>query len=133
MIGSSHFRAAHLRGQKNGLTCGLLVRLALRHGLLALLCASPAMAQAISSIPNFGAVMSPVTLAPGESSAYGFVGVPEIAAGYRQGIGPVEVEGRARFQYFDLSIAGEGVLKLNVLKREALDLAPELGIGLVGN
>jgi hypothetical protein len=59
--------------------------------------------------------------------------VPEIAAGYRQGVGPVELEGRLRLDYTQLSLAAEGLLKLRIYHGDALDIAPWLGIGFVGD
>ena len=101
---------------------------------LALLLAGAARAQTPpDDAATFGAVVSPTTLPSGSASAYGYGGAPEVGAGYRQGIGPVEVEARARFNYVDVSLAGEGILKYTLYHQGAFDLAPLLGVGIVAN
>jgi hypothetical protein len=98
-----------------------------------LLAASARAEDSVEVQATFGAVESPVALPAGGAATYGYVGVPEVGAGYRQGIGPIELEGRLRFNYFDVSLAGEALVKLNVFHRGPWDIAPLLGVGLVGN
>jgi hypothetical protein len=96
----------------------------------------PAAARAQTSpddVATFGAIVSPTTLPSGSASAYGYGGAPEVGAGYRQGIGPVEVEARARFNYVDVSLAAEGILKYTLFSRGAFDLAPLIGVGIVAD
>lgn len=81
----------------------------------------------------FGGVMAPSTLPPGGSAVYGFIGAPEIGAGYRQGIGVVELEGRLSFDYFAVGFSGDGLLKHRVWQRGGAELAPYVGLGLVWN
>jgi hypothetical protein len=100
---------------------------------LALTVSHLAQAQSSDKMDTFGAVESPVALPPGGAAAYGYAGVPEVGAGYRLGVGPVELEGRARFNYFDVSLAGEARLKYVVLHDGRWDVAPLVGLGLVGN
>jgi hypothetical protein len=100
---------------------------------LALCLPCGARAQSNDRVETFGAVASPVALPPGGAATYGYVGVPEVGAGYRLGVGAVELEGRLRFNYFDVSIAGEALLKYAVYHQGRWDAAPIIGLGLVGN
>jgi hypothetical protein len=79
----------------------------------------------------FGAAVAPSTLPEGAASAYVYGGVQELATGYRQGLGSVEIEARAKFNYFLISVAFEVLLKHTVTADEPIALAPFLGIGLV--
>lgn len=86
------------------------------------------------SAESFGGVYGPATLPGGAIATYAFVGVPELAAGYRQGLGGiVELEARARFQYLDLAIAGELQLKFSLWHDDRNDIALGIGGGIVGN
>ncbi|MFY2564061.1 hypothetical protein ACN469_41105 [Corallococcus terminator] len=80
-----------------------------------------------------GAVIAPVTLPAGSTALYGYAGAPEIGVGFRQGISSVELEARARLNWFQLSAALELVGRLKVLERGSVSLAPTLGLGVVFN
>ncbi len=80
---------------------------------------------------HFGAVASPLVLPRGSSSAYGFIGLPELAAGYRHGLGKLELEGRANLNYFWMSLALEGRLRIPVYKKDKWELGVPLGVGMV--
>lgn len=80
-----------------------------------------------------GAVIAPVTLPAGTTALYGYAGAPEIGVGFRQGISSVELEARARLNWFQLSAALELVGRLKVLERGSVSLAPTLGVGVVFN
>jgi len=81
----------------------------------------------------FGAVGAPPALPAGANALYGFLGVPEVGAGYRQGFGRYEIEARARFNYLQLSVAAEFLTRYAVPRTGPLELAPFLGLGIVGN
>jgi hypothetical protein len=80
---------------------------------------------------NFGALAAPATLPEGAASAYVYGGAQELAAGYRQGVSSVEVEARAKFNYFLISFAFEVLLKHVIAANESAALAPFLGVGFV--
>ena len=82
---------------------------------------------------RLGAVVAPVVLPAGSTALYGFVGAPELGVGFRQGLGGVELEARGRLNWFQLSAALELGVRLEVLKRGPLSLAPTLGLGVVLN
>jgi len=111
-----------------------------RHAwLLALVLTLPAASAAQEGTPptrepwSFGAVVAPVTMPEGVTALYGYVGVPEMGAGFRQGISGFEVEGRARLDYFRLAGIFEAAGRKQVLVRGDLSLAPTLSLGLVLN
>lgn len=81
----------------------------------------------------FGAVVAPATLPDGATALYGYMGAPEIGAGFRQGILGFELEARARFNWFQVAGVLEAVGRRQVWTRGALTLAPSLGLGLVLN
>ncbi len=113
----------------------------MRHPLvlaLALLCpllvTTAARAQTLpDKKATFGAFASPAALPSGATSAYAFIGAPEVGGGYRMGFSGLEIDARVRFDYFSLAGALEGHLRYPVLQREKLQLAPSLGLGIVGN
>lgn len=74
--------------------------------------------------------MAPASLPAGTNALYGFVGAPEVGAGYRQGFGLVELEARGVFNIFEVSIVGEVGLKFGVLQLDKLHLAPTVALGL---
>lgn len=80
---------------------------------------------------NFGAVLSPLVLPRGGSSVFGWLGVPDIAAGYRHGLGKVELEGRATLNYYWVSLALEGRMRLAVYRKDKWEVGIPLGVGLV--
>ena len=77
-----------------------------------------------------GGVMAPASLPAGTNALYGFVGAPEVGAGYRQGFGLVEFEARGLFNIFEVSLIGEVGVKFGVLQRDKLRLAPTVALGL---
>ena len=79
---------------------------------------------------TLGAVVAPAALPPGSLSLYGILGAPELGVGYRQGIGGVELEAKGLFNVFELSALVEAGVKIPVLRREQLSLAPGLFLGL---
>ncbi|MBF5042571.1 hypothetical protein FGE12_09180 [Aggregicoccus sp. 17bor-14] len=80
---------------------------------------------------QFGGAVAPAVLPDGGMSWYGFVGAPELAAGVRSGHSLFELEGRARLDYFRISLALEGLVRARVYERGPLSVAPSLGAGLV--
>jgi hypothetical protein len=82
---------------------------------------------------SFGTVVAPAMLPEGASALYGYIGVPEMGAGYRQGLSGFEIEGRGRLDYFRLA----GILELGarkaVVSEGATTIAPTLSLGLVFN
>ncbi|WP_224368253.1 hypothetical protein [Hyalangium versicolor] len=81
----------------------------------------------------FGTVLAPAALPEGASSLYGYIGVPEMGMGYRQGLSEFEIEGRARLDYLRLAGIFEARARRIILKDGAMTLAPTLGLGLVLN
>jgi hypothetical protein len=107
--------------------------------LLALVLTLPAASVAQERTPaarepwSFGAVLAPVMMPEGVTALYGYVGVPEMGMGFRQGIAGFELEARARLDYFRLAGIFEGGVRRQVLVRGDLSLAPALSLGLVLN
>lgn len=103
----------------------------------------PALAPAQTSEPSaaaladrrasFGAFAAPAVLPPGGAAAFGFAGVPEVGAGYRQGLSFLEIDARAKFNYFALSLAAEVHAKYAAWTDGPLQVAPTLGLGLTLN
>ncbi|HEX8697239.1 MAG TPA: hypothetical protein VF815_00240 [Myxococcaceae bacterium] len=111
-----------------------------RHAwLFALVLALPAASAAQEGTPSarepwsFGAVVAPTTMPDGMTALYGYVGVPEMGVGFRQGISGFEVEGRARLDYFRLAGIFEVAGRKQVLVRGDVSLAPTMSLGLVLN
>jgi hypothetical protein len=90
-----------------------------------------------SSLPDkretFGGVVAPATLPRASSALYGFVGLPDLGAGYRQGLSDFEIEARAKFNYLQLALALEVLGKYALVRQGELDVAPFLGVGFVGD
>lgn len=111
--------------------------MSLRHlcGAIAFLAAAAASAQEVlpDRQASFGAGLAPAAMPSGASAAYGFVGAPEVGAGYRQGIGGIELEGRASFDYLMVAFAAEGLVKYSVYQEGRAEIAPVLGVGVVSN
>lgn len=82
---------------------------------------------------NFGAVVAPASLPDGATAVSGWVGVPELGAAYRQGMGGWELGARARFDYLRLSVTGEGVVRKQLWTNGEWAVAPELSLGITGN
>ena len=98
--------------------------------------APPAYAAKKSSDPAdseepLGAIVAPASLPQGGSAIYAYGGVPDVAVGYRQGVSVVELEARAKLNYFLLSFAFEVLLKSTVASDNSSALAPYLGVGVV--
>jgi hypothetical protein len=96
-----------------------------------LLIGGSALAQIADRKETFGAVVGPAALPSGASAAYGYVGAPEVGAGYRQGVGPFELEGRATFNYLLVSFGLDVLAKYTVYRSGPFEVAPNLGLGLV--
>ncbi|MCC6335334.1 MAG: hypothetical protein IT380_15255 [Myxococcales bacterium] len=77
-----------------------------------------------------GAVVAPAALPPGTLALYGLMGAPDLGAGYRQGIGGVELEAKALFNIFEVSGLFEGGVKVPIFRGERLALAPGVAMGL---
>ncbi|SEL60488.1 hypothetical protein SAMN05444354_10778 [Stigmatella aurantiaca] len=105
--------------------------------LLFLVLSTPALAQERSSPRSerwsFGAVVAPVTMPEGMTSLCGYVGVPEMGAGFRQGLEGLELEAKAKLDYFRLAGIFEVGARRQVLASETAALAPTLSLGLVLN
>ena len=82
---------------------------------------------------NFGAVVAPAAMPDGATAVSGWVGVPELGAVFRQGIGGWEVGARARFDYLRLAVTGEALVRKQMWSSGAWRVAPELGLGVTGN
>ena len=82
---------------------------------------------------SWGTMVAPAALPEGSSALYGYVGVPEMGAGYRQGISGFEFEGQARLDYFKLAGIFQVGVRKAVLREGPATFAPRLGLGLVLN
>lgn len=111
----------------------------MRLALLLTVLVMPALASAQDADVSFsnedplGSVVAPVMLPAGATALYGYTGAPEVGVGFRQGLGALEVEARARFDWFKLGVALEFLGRKEVVRRGAFQLAPTLGLGLVLN
>jgi hypothetical protein len=76
-----------------------------------------------------GGVFAPASLPAGSNALYGFLGAPEVGVGYRQGFGAFELEARALFNLFEVSLIGEVGLKLAVFEQDKLKIAPGIALG----
>jgi hypothetical protein len=92
---------------------------------------APAAPTLVSRQETFGAVIVPATLPAGSNAAYGFVGVQELGGGYRQGIGPMELEVRATLNYLKLALSADVRMKASLFKDDRFEVAPNLGIGVL--
>lgn len=82
---------------------------------------------------SFGAFAAPAALPGGATAVYGFIGVPEVGGGYRQGVGLLEIDARLKFNYFALAFALEAFAKYPAYVDGPLMVAPSLGLGVVFN
>ncbi|HZH03562.1 MAG TPA: hypothetical protein VEY30_07235 [Myxococcaceae bacterium] len=105
-----------------------------------LLCAASATAQSREeAVLNntyrepVGSVLAPVVLPSGTSAAYGRLGVPDFAVGYRQGVAGFELEGRAILNYFWASLAAEALARIPVGSAGGWEFGVPVGLGLVVN
>lgn len=80
-----------------------------------------------------GGVVAPASLPAGTNALYGFVGAPDVGAGYRQGFGLVELDARASFNIFKASALAEVGVKFGVFEKDAFRLAPVVALGLEFN
>ena len=122
-------------GERSRQTNSRLARTVAATGLVCLLAPPSASTARASSLDerrqNFGALVAPATLPEGAASAYAYGGAQELAVGYRQGVSTVELEARAKFNYFLLSFAFEVLLKHAIAGNESWSVAPFLGVGFV--
>jgi hypothetical protein len=77
-----------------------------------------------------GAVLAPAALPAGALALYGLVGAPEVGAGYRQGFAALEFEAKALFNYLELSGLIDAGLRVPLIRRDKLLIAPIAGLGL---
>lgn len=77
-----------------------------------------------------GGVFAPASLPAGSNALYAFLGAPDVAVGYRQGFGAIELEARGTFNLFEVSAIAEVGLKLAVFERDRLKISPGLALGL---
>src|SRR5687767_5660876 len=97
------------------------------------LCATQAsgQARAAPSIEDsraaFGALAAPAFLPPGSTAAYGFIGVPEVGAGFRQGLDGIELDARAKLDWMALSLSAEVLGRFPAWKSDVLHLSPVIG------
>jgi hypothetical protein len=82
---------------------------------------------------SFGSVFAPAALPAGSTAAYAFAGAPEIGAGFRQGLGAVELDVRALFDYFAVAGALELSGQIPLAAAAPYQVAPSLGVGMVFN
>jgi hypothetical protein len=82
---------------------------------------------------TFGGAAAPAALPDGAMSFYGYVGVPELAAGVRSGHSVLELEGRARLDYLRIALTLEGLVRARAYEQGRFAIAPSLGAGLVLN
>jgi hypothetical protein len=82
---------------------------------------------------SFGSVFAPAALQGGSTAAYAFAGAPEIGAGFRQGLGAVELDVRALFDYFAVAGALELSGRIPLAAAAPYQVAPSLGVGMVFN
>jgi hypothetical protein len=82
---------------------------------------------------SFGTVIAPAMLPEGATSLYGYVGVPEMGGGFRQGVSGFEVEARGRLDYFRLAGIFEVGVRRAVVSEGPATFAPALSLGLVLN
>lgn len=92
---------------------------------------SPAMTLEAPKV--YGGFVGPAVLPPGALSVYGYMGAPEIGAGFRQGVAGVELEVRTRLNYFQVAFAAEALLRFKAWEQGRLQLAPMIGGGFVAN
>ncbi|MDX2013434.1 MAG: hypothetical protein SFW67_24800 [Myxococcaceae bacterium] len=80
-----------------------------------------------------GAAQAPAALPGGSLAFSGFIGAPEVGAGYRQGFSVLEFEAQARFHYLELSGLVEAGVRLLAWKSERTRIAPTASLGLKFN
>ena len=80
-----------------------------------------------------GAALAPAALPGGSLAFSGFIGAPEVGAGYRQGFSVLEFEAQARFHYLELSGLVEAGVRLLAWKTDRVRLAPTTSLGFKFN
>lgn len=80
-----------------------------------------------------GGVFAPASLPAGTNALYGFLGAPDVGAGYRQGFGVAEFEARAAFNVFKASAVAELGFKISAYDDGRLKIAPGLALGIEFN
>lgn len=78
---------------------------------------------------SFGAFAAPAFLPPGANAVYGFAGVPEVGAGYRQGLDGLEIDARFKFDWVAVAFSLEALGKFPAWTSGNLQLAPVIGVG----
>jgi hypothetical protein len=101
--------------------------------MLALPVAAQEAASSVREENPFGTMVAPAALPEGATALYGYVGAPEMGAGFRQGISGFEFEARAKLDYIRLAGIFEVGARRVVLRQGPLALAPTLSLGLVLN
>lgn len=82
---------------------------------------------------QLGSVIAPAAMPPGASSLWLTVGAPELAVGYRQGLGHFEIGATGRVDYLRLALTAEGAFRYHAIREHWLSLAPTLNLGLTGD
>jgi len=103
--------------------------------------ADPAPVEAVSSGPRtspnpreqIGAVVSPAVLPGGGSAMWVSVGAPELAVGFRQGFGLLELGATARADYLRVGLTAEINARLLALEERWLKLVPNVAVGVTGD
>jgi hypothetical protein len=80
-----------------------------------------------------GGAVAPAALPGGSLAFSGFIGAPEVGAGYRQGFSVLEIEAQARFHYLELSGLVEAGVRLLAWKSERTRIAPTVSLGFKFN
>ena len=82
---------------------------------------------------QFGGVLAPALMPNGALSVFGNAGFPDVDAAFRQGFDGFEVEGRAFFDYYRVTVGVELAARAFRFQTGALELAPSLAIGVAQN
>ena len=77
----------------------------------------------------FGAALAPAMLPSGSTAVWGFTGAPAIGVGFRQGLGSLELDAQAGFDYFDATLSGALDARFRVFASDGFELAPFAGLG----
>ena len=77
--------------------------------------------------------MAPASLPAGTLAFWGLLGAPDIGVGYRQGFAGFELNAGVTFNYLLLSTIFEAGVRIPVLRRDRLQIAPLAALGLEFN
>jgi hypothetical protein len=80
-----------------------------------------------------GAIQSPPALPPSATAMYFYLGAPEVAVGYRQGVSRFEFEVKGAFNVFELSGLAEGGFKFRLGNTDRYCLSGGVALGLKGS